>query len=123
MTIIEAINRTDDIKPNIYDQVTKIGWLSQLDWKIKMLMDTFHGDDAAFFRGYDATTDLETKLLVSAPHDQIYLRWLEAQIDVSNGEIDRYNVSITLFNTEYQVFANDYSRNHLSKRSGKRFLF
>lgn len=123
MTIIEAINRTDNIKPNIYDQVTKIGWLSQLDWKIKMLMDTFHGDDAAFFRGYDTTTDLETKLLVSAPHDQIYLRWLEAQIDLSNGEIDRYNVSITLFNTEYQAFANDYSRNHLSKRTGKRFLF
>lgn len=123
MTIIEAINRTDNIKPNIYDQVTKIGWLSQLEWKIKMLMDTFQGNDAAHFHGYDATTDLETNLLVSAPHDLIYLRWLEAQIDVSNGEIDRYNVSIMLFNTEYQAFANDYSRNHLSRRTGKRFLF
>lgn len=123
MTIIEAINRVDESKPNVYDQATKIGWLSQLDGQIKKLMDGYRGNDTSFFFGYDAGTSLETELLAPAPYDQMYLRWLEAQMDLCNGEIDRFNVSISLYNTEYQAFADDYSRNHVSKRSGKRFLF
>lgn len=123
MTIIEAINKADDMKPNVYDQVTKIGWLSQLDWQVKKRMDSCRGTDTSFFFGYDGDTSLETELLAPAPYDQMYLRWLESQIDLRNGEIERFNVSISLYNTEFQAFADDYSRNHVSKQSGKRFLF
>lgn len=123
MTIIQAINRVDESKPNVYDQVTKIGWLNQLEWQIKKLMDSFQGSNTAFFFGYNAETNLSEELLAPPPYDQMYLRWLEAQIDLNNGEIDRFNISISLYNTEYQAFANDYSRNHRAKGSGKRFLF
>ena len=75
------------------------------------------------FAGYDDTTDLNTELLIPAPFDEAYLRWMEAQIDYHNGEIDKYNISITMFNTEFEAFANWYHRNHLPVSHGRRFVF
>lgn len=123
MTIIEAINRTDNMRPNVYDQMTKIEWLSQLDGQVKALYDGYQGAERSAFQGYGPQTPMETVLLIQPPYDGIYLKWLEAQIERSNGEIERYNEAITLYNTEFQAFANAYSRSHMAKGAGRRFLF
>lgn len=119
MTILACINRTDDLKPNIYDQGVKVEWLSLLDQKIKCLVfDRCREGDASFFTGYGPDTDLQTQLLVGGPFEQMYQRWLEAQIDLANGEIDRYNVSITLFNAEFDAFQRHYMQTHQAKGAG-----
>lgn len=124
MTLQNAIARTDTLKYNTYEPAEKIAWLSKLDWMIKKnIIDTHEGGEAVFFGGYDADTDTRTELLAPAPYDEVYLRWLEAQIDLANGEIDKYNASIMLFNAEYEAFENYYNRNHLPLSAGKRFLF
>ena len=123
MKIIEAINKIDELKFNAFSQDQKVGWLSRLDTMIKtLIMDAHEGGDVAF-AGYNSDTDLNTELLVGAPFDEIYLRWMEAQIDYYNGEIKKYNISMSMFNTEYEAFENWYRRNHKPKRSGQRFLF
>lgn len=124
MKIHDAITRTDALKYNTYEHAEKIAWLSKLDWMIKRnIIDTHEGAEAVYFGGYDADTDTRMELLAPAPYDEVYLRWLEAQIDLANGEIDKYNASIMLFNTEYEAFENYYNRNHLPLSAGKRFLF
>lgn len=124
MTIHNAITRTDTLKYNTYEHAEKIAWLSKLDWMIKRnIIDTHEGGETVPFGGYDADTDTMAELLAPAPYDEVYLRWLEAQIDLANGEIDKYNASITLFNAEYEAFENYYNRNHLPLSAGKRFLF
>lgn len=124
MTIIEAINRSDALKSNIYPQEDKVDWLSRLDWMIKkQIIDTHQGADGVPFAGYDENTDLHTVLLVPTPYDEIYLRWLEAQIDYHNGEIEKYNVAITMFNTAYEGFERYYNRTHMPIASGSRFVF
>lgn len=124
MTIIEAINRSDALKSNIYPQEDKVDWLSRLDWMIKkQIIDTHQGADGVPFAGYDENTDLHTVLLVPTPYDEIYLRWLEAQIDYHNGEIEKYNVAITMFNTAYEGFERYYNRTHMPISSGSRFVF
>ena len=124
MTIIEAINRTDNLKQNSYTNEDKIAWLSKLDWMIKRhIIDTHEGGEAVVFNGYDESTDLKTELMAPAPYDEMYVMWLEAQIDLANAEYDGYNASITLFNTEYDAFECYYNRNHMHKSAGKRFLF
>lgn len=124
MTIIEAINKSDALKSNIYPQEDKVDWLSRLDWMIKkQIIDTHQGADGVPFAGYDENTDLHTVLLVPTPYDEIYLRWLEAQIDYHNGEIEKYNVAITMFNTAYEGFERYYNRTHMPIASGSRFVF
>ena len=122
MTIIEAINRIDALKHNTYTQIDKIAWLSRLDAMVKkQIIDTHEGADDVTFTGYDATTDLQTELLVPAPYDEVYLRWIEAQIDYHNGEYEKYNNSIEMFNTAYEGYQNYYNRTHMPK--GKKFKF
>ena len=124
MTIIEAINRLDSLKPNIYTQNDKILWLSKLDWMVKkQIIDTHENTGDVSFAGYTDDTDINTELLVPAPHDEAYLRWLEAQIDYHNGEYDKYSNAIIMFNTEFEAYAAYYNQNHRPVNRGKRFLF
>ena len=48
----------------------------------------------------------------------MYLKWLEAQIDLYSGELERYNASISLFNTEYAAFESWYNRSFSPKGAG-----
>lgn len=124
MKIIEAINKIDDLKFNAFSQDQKVGWLSRLDSMVKtQIIDTHEGGENVRFTGYNSDTDPQTELLVGAPFDEIYLRWMEAQIDYYNGEIKKYNISMSMFNTEYEAFENWYRRNHKPKGSGQRFIF
>jgi hypothetical protein len=114
MTIIEAITRLDALKPNSYTQMDKILWLSNLDWNIKAgIIDTHEGGSDIVFNGYDQTTPIDTKLLVSAPYDEMYIKWLEAQIDYNNAEYGKYGNSITTYNNIYSAFERDYNRHHM----------
>ena len=122
MTILEAINRVDSTKPNSYTQVEKVDWLSTLDGVIKdEIIDTHEGGEDVVFAGYDADTSLDTELLVPAPYDDIYIRWLEARIDYANGEYGKYNNSLTAYNDAYTLYANCYNRKHMPK--GNKFKF
>ena len=183
MTIIEAINQIDAMKPNSYSQSDKIKWLSNLDWSIKKEIIDTHEDDVVLyksrmskeekaretflldkldekaediiayideiidehtgtenefllnmktflgtklgktgreivtelytFNGYDENSSLDTILLVDAPYDEIYIRWLESQIDYANGEYGKYNNSITAYNTAWKGYMNYYNRKHM----------
>jgi hypothetical protein len=122
--IIEAITRLDALKFNTYTQTDKVEWLSRLDSMVKRhIIDTHEGAEDVIFTGYDESTDTQTELLVPVPYDEMYLRWLEAQIDYHNGEYDKYNNAIIMFNTVYEAYQAFYTRNHLPVVRGKRFLF
>lgn len=114
MTIIEAINKIDTLKPNNYTQSDKVKWLSNLDGIIKAeIIDTHEGGSAIQFEGYTDETLLETELLVPAPYDDIYIKWLESQIDYTNAEYGKYNNSSTAYNTAYSAFERYYNRTHM----------
>lgn len=116
MTIIEAINRIDALKPNTYLQSDKIRWLNTVESYIKTeIIDTHEGSEKVAFAGYDMNTALDTELIASAPYDILYLSWLEAQIDYANAELGKYNNSITMFNSAYADFRNHYNRKNMPK--------
>jgi hypothetical protein len=122
MTIMEAIFQVDAVKPNSYSQVEKIKWLSTLDGVIKSeIIDTHEIGEDVVYNGYDENTKITTKLLVPAPYDIVYIRWLEAQIDYANGEYGKYNNSLTAYNDAYTLYNRYYNRNNMPK--GKKFKF
>lgn len=121
MKIIEAINGIDSLMHNTYTQSDKVAWLSKVDSMTKRhILDTHEGEPVDF-TGYDDSTDLQTALLIPEPYDEVYLRWLEAQIHYHNGEYDKYNNAIEMFNTAFKGYQNYYNRTHMPK--GKKFKY
>jgi hypothetical protein len=115
MTVMGAINQLNAVKPNGYGQSEKIKWLSTLDGIVKAeIIDTHEGasDNAKNFKGY-TNNSLMAELLIPAPYDDIYIKWLEAQIDYANGEYGKYNNSISMYNAAYDAFSKYYNRTHM----------
>ena len=124
MTIHNAINSIDELMHNTYTQENKVTWLSRVDTMVKKLViDTHDGGEDVSFSGYNEDTDLETMLLIPEPFDEAYLRWMEAQIHYHNGEYDKYNNAVVMFNTAFGAYKSEYTRNHMPLQSEKRFLF
>ena len=120
MTISEAIKRIDALKFNTYTQTEKIAWLSTIDGIIKReIIDTHEDGESVVFDGYDENTSTDTELLAPAPYDDLYIKWLEAQIDYTNGEYGKYNNSKLAYNTAYTAFESWYNRQHMPL--GKKF--
>lgn len=123
MTIIEAINKIDALKPNNYTQNDKIVWLSLLDGVIaKEIIDAHEKDDSSGFNGYDNTTPLDTELIVCAPYDDLYIKWLEAQIDYCNGEYGKYANSSLMYNAAYTSFERYYNRNNMPLKKNFKYF-
>ena len=124
MTIAEVISKVDALKPNTFSLADKVAWLSAVDARVATQIIAEHeGGKSLWFGGYDPEHDLETELLVHSPYDEMYLRWLEAMIDYHNNENDRYNNAIILFNKAYEDYKKHYTRTHMPKSHGKRFIF
>ena len=116
MTIQGTINHIDAVKPNAYSMTEKIKWLSALDGIVKAeIIDTHEGGEGIVFTEYDEQTPLTQELLIPHPYDDVYIKWLEAQIDYANGEYGKYNNSITMYNAAYSAYERCYNRNHLPK--------
>lgn len=123
MTIAEVISKVDALKPNTYEQEVKIEWLTNLDARVKtQIIDAHECREPIYFYGYDEH-DMDTELLVHAPYDEMYQRWLEAMIDYHNSDDERYNQAIVLFNNAYEGYKRHYTRTHMPISTGNKFIF
>lgn len=114
MKLGDAISRLDELKPNSFSRGQKIFWLSTLDSTVKEeIIDRHEGAEEITFAPYGESTADSTELLIPAPYDEVYLRYMEAQIDYANGEYDRFNNSNTMYAAAYTAFARAYNRSHL----------
>lgn len=117
MTIADAIEKIDSVKPHQYSEDTLIGWLSDIDGIIfEEIMKGRNGAPDSFTAYGD---DRNKELLVPEPYTNLYILYMAAQIDYFNAEYDRFNNSMMMFNTVYNTFADWYNRNH-TKNNPKR---
>lgn len=124
MTIIEAIKKSEASRPGLASDTDKIRWLSALDGRIKCeVINMREGYEWAIpFVGYADDAQGDTVLLVPPPYDELYLRYLEAQIDYESGEIARYNNAATAFATCYDAFLAYYHRTHAPRARALRYF-
>lgn len=114
MTAAEAIAALDELKPNAFSYRRKLDWLSVLDGRVKKeLIERHEGAEEGQFRPYEEGRDSGRQLLIAPPYDQVYLRYMEAQIDYLNGEYERFNNSNAMFAAAYSDFERHYIRTHL----------
>lgn len=101
--IKEVIKRVDGIKPNAFTEEQKVAWLALLEGKLAADVFLMSIDDIRQLK-YTYPDNMETELIVSFPHEDIYEHFLEAQIDYANGEYDKYQNSMALYNASYDSF-------------------
>ena len=105
MTIMDAISKTDSLFFNTFCYGDKVALLSKLDWMIQRNLIDTHQGGSSDFHGYDADTDAATQLLAPPPYDQMYLTWLQAQMELWLKETDNYNASIPLMTKKEGFYA------------------
>ena len=122
MTIREALETVDRLKPNQYGSADKLRWLSELDGIVHREILLAHEKEVPTFDGYAPETDLDgTELLIAWPYDGIYRWYLEMKIDDANGEMTKYNNSAAKYNMYYQAYQSAYNRAHLPRQDAAYF--
>lgn len=112
MTISEAIARLDLQKQNTCTRQEKLCWLSELDGLIKaQILDAYENPPAVLLPYGDPLPE-DGVLLAEPPYDSMYLWYLEAKIDYQNGEINRFNNAMALFQSCFREYAAQYHRDH-----------
>lgn len=115
MTAREAMDWVDGKKHNVYSETDKLHWLTRAE--------AMAGELAVRFGMAPGVLPVtaETELSVPAPWDQLYLRWLEAQIDYANQEYLKYNNAMAVFNALWADYAGKISREHQRPRQVYQF--
>lgn len=128
MKLQQAIDRVDEMRPNMQSRTLKLDWLSELDgliWKEIIIKHWMTGEEMLRYArnedgtfvvpAYDEDTDEGTEMLVAFPYDNIYLYWLMAKIDEQTLETEKYNNDRAMFNASYESFSDYWTRNHMPK--------
>ncbi len=121
MTINQVLAMVDEITPNTFDTKVKIDWLSKLDGRVfndiiltheHALVEDEEGNlIEPTFSGYsDLAVDKE--LLIDDVYSDVYRDYLMAMIAYSNGETERYQNSMIMFNSNYKEYVDWYNRTH-----------
>lgn len=137
MTIEKAIDAADNLRPNTFTYFQKVEWLSELDnqiyeeiflmakknWTPEIIKEEIDGEviekenpsrlvPVFEFEGYDEWTPEGTILLVDPLYDNLYIDYLIAKYCYYNREMESYNVATTVFNSQYQQYANWYRQKY-----------
>ena len=115
MTAQDAISWVDGKKHNVYSREDKLFWLGQVE-KMAAGLHARCGREEGM-----PQVEPETVLSIPAPYDDIYLRWLEAQIDYANQEYMKYNNAMALFTALWKEYANQVRRS--APAVGRRTFF
>ena len=106
MTVQQAMAMADELRPNMIEDKTKAFWLYELDGRVAEMMEiTPPAFD--FPKSHD--------LLLQAPYESVYVRYLTAMIDYYQGEMSLYDGDMTLFNAAMKDAAAAWRRGHKSK--------
>ena len=113
MTVQQAIERANEMRcGNSASDEMKIRWLSELDGMIyNDVIKRHKGNESRTMPEY-TSDNTNAELIVEAPYNVLYVYYLMAQIDLAASEINKYNASVSLYNTALGNYKNWYRRNH-----------
>ena len=112
MKIQDAIQQTEKLVPNQFDENVFMRWLSGLDGKIYNELMVGLEDCPEEAPGTYADTD--TELLVPYPYEDLYISYLSAMVYRQNADYERYSNEMIVFNNAYSEYAAMYGRTYRS---------
>ena len=109
MTLGKTIARTDAVKPNAFSYEMKTAWINEVEGLVQTEIMLKDPENTIVYTWPD---DENTELLAAPPHDKIYRTYLMAMIDFANGEYNRYQSTMQLFNAHYGEYMRWYAQTH-----------
>ena len=138
MRISDVLARVDELKPSQFDDNTKIDWLSELDGRIfhtvimthvhelikQTVVDEETGEEKIIeveptFKPYSSENE---ELILDDIYADVYRHWLYAMMDYANGETERYQNSMIMFNSKFQEYKDWYNSTHLPIQYPQKFI-
>ena len=112
MTIQEALDIVDELKPNMMARKLKVKFLQEIEQKIhaEILMKHAHRRDQEAKPEITEESDPGTVLIVPEPYSMVYVYWLMYKIDVLNQEDARLNADYEHFRAEYLTMSDWWNR-------------
>ena len=117
MTIAELIAVVDEIRPNQISKQTKTLWISEIEHRVfdEVVCRAIDFCPEFQFKVYDYDGNDEHELMVPDVYGDLYRAYLYSKIDLTLGEIDRYNNDAALFQAAWADYATWYRRTHMPK--------
>ena len=106
MTLSDVIALVDEIKPNAFSPEAKTAWINEVEGLVQTEVWLTAVEEVVH---YDYTVDAGAELLVHTPHDKIYWAYLSAMIDFAQGEYNKYQNDIQVFNHWYREYMRWYA--------------
>lgn len=123
MTIQEALDLTNEMKPSMMQDWKKIRYLSEIEGLIhtELRLKHEHTEEEESRPVYDDTTDQGTELIVPEPYDMVYVYWLMTKIDLMNLEYEKYNADRELFDNAYNMLSDWWTRTRMPISTEREF--
>ena len=132
MTAGELLRQADELRPNAFSVGQKLRWLRRLDAQILSELEETHepasaagpGEGRSALPVLEEVYSPETELLAPFPWgEELYLSWLFCQIDLHNGEIQKYNQSLSLLAAAWRSLADRVNRSRRPRTARAAFRF
>lgn len=116
MKVNEAIERVNELKENAYDDSVIKNFIEDCDKRIyKEVIETHEQKEN--IQPYETRYPLdgEVHLLAEDAYAMLYVHYAICQIDIHNGEYDRYTNNMIIYNSLLSDFKSYYNRTHMPK--------
>lgn len=123
MTIQEALDQLDEMKPNMMSRRLKVKYLTEIEQLIydEIVQKHVQAEEPAGKPVYTEDIDPGTVLIIPDPYSSVYLYWLMTKVDIQNQEDARYNIDRQHFENAYDTMSDWYTREHMPKQITREF--
>ena len=108
-TLQGVLELIDNIKPNAFSDEVKTAWVNEVEGLVQTEVFLLAVEDVA---QYQWPADSGATLLAKPPHDKIYWVYLSAMVDFGNGEYDKYQNTMQMFNQFFGEYMRWYARTY-----------
>lgn len=148
MTLQEALDIVDEMKPNMMSRKLKLKYLTEIEqlifheivmkhypagWRPPRVLrpeeDPLDRQEEAAAEEqtrpeapvYNEQSDEGTVLIVPDPYSNVYTFWLMSKIDIQNQEDARYNIDRAHFENAYETMSDWWTREHMPVQKTREF--
>lgn len=101
MTREDVLAQVREVRPNEYQEEWALALIDEMEQRIlRELLD-----------GY-IIPETGAGLIAVSPYDRMYADYIIARIDLANGEYDRYNNQMVMFNSRWEEYGRYISRHY-----------
>ena len=123
MTLQDAINITDEMKPNMMSIMLKLKFLTEIEQLIhdEIVLRHEHPEEQHEKPVYTEDSDMLTEMIVPDPYSMVYVYWLMTKLDMQNQEDERYNVDRAHFENAWGNLGDWWTRTKMPRQKTREF--